>query len=256
MYDRAKTYTPSSLSASNRHMTRISRKPMTGILCAVVAAVALCLAPADAAGAGKHPDTKSADTPSRDVPHAAAQKIRVPGVANFGEVTPTLFRGAQPTERGFENLSKMGIAIVVDLREGGEVQREEKEVTANGMKFVAISWNCRDPKDEYFAKFLTLLRENPGKKVFVHCHAGVDRTGMMIASYRMADQGWTAEESLQEMKSFGLSMFHRVICSPIESYEAKFPSVLSTNAAFQFAQKAAAAAPPSATVATAVPPKQ
>jgi tyrosine-protein phosphatase SIW14 len=252
-------------------------KPMSRILCMFVATAALCLGPITTSAASSHPssklaDTKAADTKSADVPHAIAEHISVPGVSNFGEVTPTLYRGAQPTERGFENLSKMGVAIVVDLREGGEVQREQKEVTALGMKFVAISWNCRDPKDAYFSQFLTLLRENPGKKVFVHCHSGVDRTGMMIAAYRMDEQGWTADESLGEMKTFGLSMFHRMICSPIESYEAKFPSIMSGNAEFQVAQKTQSAAPVSATqktgatapasasVATAapaaVPPKQ
>jgi tyrosine-protein phosphatase SIW14 len=274
-------------------MSQISHKSTNRILCMAVAAAALCLGPITTSAASKHLDTRSADAKSADtkapdpksgdtksantkpgdVPHAVAERISVPGVSNFGEVTPTLFRGAQPTERGFENLSKMGVAIVVDLREGGEVEREQKEVTALGMKFVAISWNCRDPKDAYFSKFLTLLRENPGKKVFVHCHSGVDRTGMMIAAYRMDEQGWTADESLGEMKTFGLSMFHRMICSPIESYEAKFPSIMSGNAEFQVAQKADATAPVSATQktsatapasasvatatpATAVPPKQ
>jgi protein tyrosine phosphatase (PTP) superfamily phosphohydrolase (DUF442 family) len=246
-------------------MSQNYRKSRNRILCTLVAAAALWLAPISTPAAGKHLDTKSNDAKSADTksvdtkspdakpagaPHAFAEHINVPGVSNFGEVTPTLFRGAQPTERGFENLSKMGIAIVVDLREGGEVQHEQKEVTALGMKFVAISWNCRDPKDAYFSKFLTLLRENPGKKVFVHCHSGVDRTGMMIAAYRMDEQGWTADESLGEMKTFGLSMFHRVICSPIESYEAKFPSVISGNAEFQVAQKTQSAAPVSATQKT------
>lgn len=234
---------------------------MSRMLYTLVAAAVICLAPL-ATGAASKTDSKSADTKAADVPHALAERISVPGVGNVGEVTPTLYRGAQPTERGFENLSKMGIAIVVDLREGGEVQREQREVTALGMKFVAISWNCREPRDAYFAKFLSVLRENPGKKVFVHCHAGVDRTGMMIASYRMAEQGWTADESMHEMKTFGYSMFHQMICGPLEGYEAKFPSVVSGNAEFQFAQKPGATTPVSAsaatvaTTATAVPQKQ
>ena len=228
-------------------------------VCAVVAATALCLGPISTAAAGKH-----GDADSRDIPRTIAQRARVPGVSNFGEVTPTLFRGAQPTERGFENLSKMGVAIVVDLREGGEVQREEKEVTALGMKFVAISWNCTEPKDAYFAKFLTLLRDNPDKKVFVHCHAGVDRTGMMVASYRMAEQGWTSEESMREMKDFGYRMFHPVMCHALEGYESSFPSVVSTDVAFHAvavaqksnAQKMKATLAVSSNVATVVPPKQ
>ncbi|MGH9734576.1 MAG: fused DSP-PTPase phosphatase/NAD kinase-like protein [Candidatus Acidiferrales bacterium] len=219
----------------------------------LVATVALCLGPiSNAAG------TKHADSESRDVPHAIAKKISVPGVGNLGEVTPTLFRGAQPSERGFESLAKMGIAIVVDLREGGQVQREQEEVTALGMKFVAISWNCTEPKDEYFSKFLTLLRDNPGKKVFVHCHAGVDRTGMMIASYRMAEQGWTSDESMREMKTFGYSMFHQMMCHALEGYEDKFPTVVSNNPVFQttqVAQKANTSTPVSATLAT-ITPKQ
>lgn len=230
-------------------------------VCAVVAAAALCLGPISAAGAAKH-----ANPAARDVAHTIAQRVRVPGVANFGEVTPTLFRGAQPTELGFENLSKMGVAIIVDLREGSQVQREEKEVSALGMKFVAISWNCTEPKDEYFARFLSLLRDNPGKKVFIHCHAGVDRTGMMIASYRMAEEGWTSEESMREMRDFGYRMFHPVLCHALESYESGFPSVVRANAAFHFApvgQKANAAvaqknatAAVSANVSPAVPPKR
>lgn len=223
-------------------------------VCAFVALAALCLGPISSAAADQRPDSES-----RDVPHVVAEKTRVTGVANFGEVTPTLFRGAQPTERGFENLSKMGIAIIVDLREGSEVQREEREVTALGMKFVAISWNCTQPRDEYFAKFLSVLRNNPDKKVFVHCHAGVDRTGMMIASYRMAEQGWTSEESMREMKMFGYSMFHQVMCHALESYEYKFPSVVRANAAFQtgpVAQKTDTAGAVSANLRTSVPPKQ
>lgn len=195
-----------------------------------VAAGALCLAPCGSALASRK---SGAATASRGVPHAIAQKIRVHGVENFGEVTPRLYRGAQPTAKGFENLSKMGIGIVVDLRDGDEPTQEEKEVAAAGMKFVAIPWRCTSPKDDYFAKFLTVLRDNPDKKVFVHCYVGVDRTGMMIASYRMAEQGWPAEEALREMKAFGFSPFHELICYGLGSYEHRFPSVVSSSPAFQ-----------------------
>lgn len=206
-------------------MQRIAQR-----LSVFVAAAALCLAPCSS---GLAPGTSESPTSSRDVPHKIAHKIRVRGVANFGEVTPQLYRGAQPSKQGFENLSKMGINIVVDLRGGGEVAREEKEVTAAGMKFVAIPWECSNPKDDYFVKFLTILRDNPDKKIFVHCHVGVDRTGMMVASYRMAEQGWTAEEALREMKAFGFSPFHELICYGLGSYEHRFPSVVSSSPAFQ-----------------------
>ncbi len=126
------------------------------------------------------------------------KKKKVKGVDNFGEVTPTLFRGAQPTQKGFEALSKMGVEIVVDAR-GERSDSEGKVVRALGMKYVAIPWHCPFPRDEVFVRFLKLLKENPDKKVFVHCRLGDDRTGMMTASYRMAAEGWSADDAMAEM---------------------------------------------------------
>jgi protein tyrosine/serine phosphatase len=166
--------------------------------------------------------------------HATARKLSVSGLPNLGEVTPTLYRGAQPTGKGFETLAKMGVNIVIDLRDGSEGKVEEKEVTQSGMKFVAIPWGCSSPKDDDFAKFLTVMRDNPDKKVFVHCRLGVDRTGMMVAAYRMNEQGWTPDEALREMRAFGFSSLHEMIlCNGLSSYEQRFPTVVTSSPAFQ-----------------------
>jgi protein tyrosine phosphatase (PTP) superfamily phosphohydrolase (DUF442 family) len=178
------------------------------------------------------PGCAFAQSPAK-VEHSIAEKKRVAGVPNFGQVTPNLYRGAQPSTKGFESLAKMGVNIVVDLRAGTEGNSEEKDVTKSGMKFVGIPWTCTSPKDGDFAKFLTVLRDNPDKKVFVHCHVGVDRTGMMIAAYRMSEQGWTADEALREMRAFGFSSFHQFMCYGLESYEQRFPTVVSSSPAFQ-----------------------
>ena len=47
--------------------------------------------------------------------HAMARKTLLKGVGDFAEVTPTLYRGSQPTHEGFTELAKMGIKIVVDV---------------------------------------------------------------------------------------------------------------------------------------------
>ena len=163
--------------------------------------------------------------------HTIAHALTVPGIPRFGEVTSTLYRGGQPTQEGFRNLAKMGINIVVDLR--GSRESERRLVTGLGMRYAPLQWQCFSPRDEHFAKFLTLLRENPGKKVFVHCRVGDDRTGMDIAAYRIAEQGWTAEEARKEMEAYGVNWFHRMICLPLSSYEKEFPERFKTSAAFQ-----------------------
>jgi tyrosine-protein phosphatase SIW14 len=168
---------------------------------------------------------------SSEAKHTIARKLTLPGVPRFGEVTPTLYRGAQPTPEGFRNLARMGINIVVDLR--GSRDSEGRLVSRLGMRYVPLHWQCFSPRDEHFAQFLTLLRENPGKKVFVHCRVGDDRTGMDIAAYRIAEQGWTAEEARKEMEAYGVNWFHKVICFPLSSYEQEFPERFKTSAAFE-----------------------
>ena len=151
------------------------------------------------------------------------------GIGNFGEVTPNLYRGAQPNAVGYQELAKMGVNIVVDLRLTGK-DEESHEVQKLGMQFVSIPWHCYFPKDKVFAKFLDLLRENRGKKIFVHCRYGDDRTGMMIAAYRMAVEGWTPKEAREEMQQFG---FHHLVCPSLGPYEKDFPEHLKRNPAFQ-----------------------
>ena len=161
--------------------------------------------------------------------HPIAQKIPTPGILNFGEVTPSLFRGAQPSPDGFDSLKKLGVDIVVDLRDGKR-ESEAKAVTGLGMKYVSIPSECYAPKDDIFARFLAVVRENPGKKIFVHCHLGKDRTGMAIASYRMAEQGWSAKDAMKEMQSFGFTSSHHMTCPGLAEYEASFPERMKTTA--------------------------
>jgi tyrosine-protein phosphatase SIW14 len=158
------------------------------------------------------------------------RSLTIAGIPNAGEVTPALYRGGQPTAQGFKALANLGINIVVDLR--GSRKSESEQVTKLGMRYVAIPWHCPFPKDDAFARFLILLRENPGKKVFVHCRLGDDRTGMAIAAYRMAEEGWTAIQAKQEMEAFGFTLPHHFICPSLSSYEETFPQRFKSNPAF------------------------
>ncbi|HKV43027.1 MAG TPA: tyrosine-protein phosphatase [Blastocatellia bacterium] len=154
------------------------------------------------------------------------------GLPNFGEVTPNLFRGGQPGADGLKALKKMGVSIVVDMR-GGHSEHEKRAAEELGMEYVSIPWHCPLPADEPFIKFLKVIEKNHGRKVFVHCRLGDDRTGMAIASYRMAEEGWTSEEALKEMELFGFTGVHKLICPGLNHYEKSFPKHLKTNPAFQ-----------------------
>lgn len=164
-----------------------------------------------------------------------SRRLYLKGVPAFGEVTPRFFRGGHPTRHGFEGLKEKGIKVVIDLR--GDSKSERNEVTALGMEYVAIPWHCPFPRDATFARFLKVMRANASKKVFVHCRLGDDRSGMMVAAYRMAEEGWSAEKAMDEMKEFGFTTSHHMICPGLASYEKSFPERYRSNAAFEELRK-------------------
>lgn len=132
---------------------------------------------------------------------------------------------------GLESLKKLGVDVVVDMR--GTNQSEEAAVTKLGMEYVAIPSHCPFPTDEPWARFLRVIRENPDKKIFVHCRLGDDRTGMAVAAYRMSEEGWSADEAMNEMRTFGFTGVHHAICMGMASYEQSFPERLKSSKAFK-----------------------
>jgi tyrosine-protein phosphatase SIW14 len=198
--------------------------PTFPIACAL--AVRLLLATTLCIGAQPH--QASNDTSAQQ--HSFGRRLIAKGIPNFAEVTPALYRGGQPSHEGFEKLAQMGIHIVVDT---GRSQRDKKPIEHLGMRYVALPWYCPFPKDDVFARFLELIRENPDKKIFVHCRLGNDRTGMMIAAYRMGAQGWTADQAMKEMHFFGYTAVHHLMCPGLAGYEKSFPQRLKTSSAFR-----------------------
>jgi protein-tyrosine phosphatase len=191
-------------------------------ICACAVVCAICF---DAGG-------READGPPTPPQTEIGTHLKANGIPNFGQVTPNLYRGAQPSDEGIVELKKLGVNIVVDLR-GAASQKEESAVTKLGMQYVSIPSHCPFPSDKPWAEFLKVVRENPGKKVFVHCRLGDDRTGMAVAAYRMANEGWSAEEAMKEMRAFGFSAMHHVICPGLAEYEERFPERMKKSPAFR-----------------------
>lgn len=162
--------------------------------------------------------------------HAPGRHLKAKGVPNFGQVTPTLYRGGQPSAEGFETLARIGIAIVVDT---GRSRRDEALIKSLRMTYVSLPWYCPFPRDKVFERFIEIIRQNPGKKIFVHCRFGDDRTGMMIAAYRMGAEGWTAKEAMQEMHAFGYGGIHHLMCPGLARYEKSFPRRFQREVAAQ-----------------------
>ena len=162
-----------------------------------------------------------------------AKKQSLPGLPNFGRVSDALSRGAQPQDAGYAELKKQGVEIVVSFREHpNQIAAERYAVEAQGMRFVSIPWPPMDaPRSAQVAEFLEILRANRGRKIFVHCQRGAERTGVMVAAYRMAGEKWTPQQALDEMERFGFRGFW---FRSFKAYVRKFPAQLDSDPAFKF----------------------
>jgi protein tyrosine/serine phosphatase len=158
----------------------------------------------------------------------AAQRVTIPGISNAARVSGTLYRGAQPRPNGFAELKKLGIDVVVDFRDNREdIRREKERVEAQGITFVSVPWNARhDPSRETVVAFFATLHDNSGKKIFVHCERGADRTGVMIALYRIAYNRWTADQAVAEMNAFH---YWNYFLPHLARYVEAFPAALSAD---------------------------
>ena len=133
----------------------------------------------------------------------------VPGVHNFYQVDEHVFRGAQPTDEGLQYLSKIGVKTVIDLREDDERSTaEERAVRAAGMKYVNVpTTGLIPPTEGQISRILSILENGAAGPVFVHCKRGADRTGAVIAAYRIDHDHWDNSRALSEAMSRGMSFF-------------------------------------------------
>ena len=128
----------------------------------------------------------------------------IPGLPNFARVSDKLYRGAQPTAEGFAALKDMGINTVVNLR---AAHSDKNLLEGQGLQYVHISFKPWHPEEEDFVKFLSVVTNPDYQPVFVHCQHGADRTGIMVALYRVTELGWEPGHALEELPNFG---FHEV----------------------------------------------
>jgi protein tyrosine/serine phosphatase len=78
---------------------------------------------------------------------------------------------------------------------------------SSALRLEKISFKTWHPEDEDVVKFLRIATTPALQPVLVHCQHGSDRTGTMVAIYRIVVEGWTKAEATDEMINGGFN-FH------------------------------------------------
>jgi len=156
----------------------------------------------------------------------------VPGIENFYQVDRQVFRGAQPTEQGFRYLSSLGVKTVIDLREHDQRSvLEERWVKAAGMQYVNVPMTGMTPPTiAEIGKILALMEDATSGPVFVHCKRGADRTGAVIASYRIDHDHWDNGRALKEAMSDKMSGFQHQRQSYIRTFQPQAVPAVDASA--------------------------
>jgi protein tyrosine/serine phosphatase len=143
------------------------------------------------------------------------------GIGNFGQVNERLYRGAQPDTAALKKLKQLGIRTIIDLRKTAEVKTEAAEARLNGLVYTNLPMRgLGRPADDQVTTVLALIETLPAP-VFVHCQHGCDRTGTIIACYRVQHDGWSNKLALREAQTYGISKFERKMKNYILKFQKK-----------------------------------
>jgi protein tyrosine/serine phosphatase len=144
-------------------------------------------------------------------------------IGNFGQMDERFYRGAQPLASDFQSLKDLGVSTVIDLR-NDPTDYEKGAVEALGMKYVNIPMSgWKSPKQQDVDAFLALVNNPETGKFYVHCKAGIHRTGVVGAAYRYTNYGWNYDQVYKEMKDYNYSngLVHGKLGSFVKKWGAR-----------------------------------
>ncbi len=147
------------------------------------------------------------------------------GISNFGKVDEGLYRGAQPGDEALRALKRLGVKSIINLRMPNDDWKTEPQFAHdNGILYTNVPLRgLGRPTSSQVSTVLKLIQTLPAP-VFIHCAHGCDRTGTIVACYRIQKDKWTSRAALREAKTYGMSLFERGMKKFVLDFARAVPS--------------------------------
>ncbi|HXD94067.1 MAG TPA: dual specificity protein phosphatase family protein [Bacteroidia bacterium] len=146
-----------------------------------------------------------------DLKPSTANKLNLARFTNLYKVDDSLYRSEQPSNKGFILLDSVGIKTIINLRQR---KTDNYKIKKTGLELVNVPMNAWTISySDIVASMRVVIHAK--KPILIHCKHGADRTGCIVAIYRIVKCGWTREDAIKEFRYGG---FHY--------HEKSFPNIL------------------------------
>jgi len=149
--------------------------------------------------------------------HESVHLFGLPGLVNVGQVSGGVYRGADPAPgEGYKSLADLGIRTVLNLSHG----RDSEALKPYGIQEIYAPMNFfQDVNASVVREILANLSYTKLNPIYVHCAQGRDRTGLVIACYRI-ECGWSNQDAIDEMWSFGFHFVWSHFLAFVQEYKS------------------------------------
>lgn len=114
---------------------------------------------------------------------------------NSYRVSDDLVRSDQPTAEEMQVLAQLGFKTIINLRQW---HSDEAEMVNTKLTGITVKMSAGKITDAQVIEALQAIHRNP-KPVLIHCWRGSDRTGLVVAMYRIVFQNWTKPRAIEEL---------------------------------------------------------
>jgi protein tyrosine/serine phosphatase len=153
-------------------------------------------------------------------------------ICNFHQVDADLYRGGRPRPSAYAKLVLLGIRTIVNLEEPEYAEREKaaiEELNGDlkpeqrinfisfpiGQKEIAVAGVPDERVKELFQQM-----QAARKPIFLHCYYGKDRTGAIVALYRMRRREKSYDEAYTEANHYRFGRSDLGLRRTIDRYES------------------------------------